>query len=132
MSLLEDEAQTYVKNLPDYRNNRSNRRTQRQVEETSLDNFAQSDRQGRDFNVSPVVTDGDGIEPYGFSDFYDSLSELNFHLPIPTLQQLLDQLATILYDLSLEEAYFFTDTETPTQLNNDRGYSIDNKKQGVQ
>lgn len=119
MSLLEEEARTYEKNLPDYRNNRANRETQRQVEEESLNTFSQGDRTGRDFNVRPVVTDGDGEEPYGHSDFYDDLSELNFVLP-----------PYILPDRPYVTAYFYVDTETPTQMSNDEGYSLDNRKQG--
>lgn len=120
MSLLEQEAQTYEKNLPDYRNNRSSSRSLRRDMEESLNSFAEEDAHGRDFRQKPVVTDGDGTEPFGFSDYYDHLSEKNETLPPFPLPEH-DQQA----------AFFYTDTETPTQMQNDQGYSLFNKKIGV-
>lgn len=121
MSLLEDEANTYQKNLVNYRNNRTTQKQLRSDMEASLDAFAQQDAHGRDFSQRPIVTDGTGTEPHGFSDYYDTLSEKNYvnpPFPLPNRPQVM--------------AFLFKDTETPTQMQNDEGYSLFNKKLGVQ
>lgn len=119
MSLLEQEKQTYEKNLPNYNNNRATQTTLRQDLEQSLDIFSTNEAHGRDFNVKPVTTDG-GSNAAGYSDYFDDMSEKNWTAA-----------PYVLPAHPYVDSYFYTDLEDIVQEKNDNGYKLYDVKYGV-